>query len=219
VTPNARSRVVGRTMKLGRLCLLALTGIALAPLIARAQSTADKRLEDYIALTIFASPYATAQRPEQWCYYAKPDRTYNWWYLIAPGSGALAPLRTFGGFGIPFSVTMYGKPQNSGAIVVGYVIDPDRLIVDLQPFPPFSASATDCAIGLRILADSPYPITGLAADLALETETDPASEYRYWSLSAGTYAVRSILAIPASFQVGGKDVAGRVIVAFGAKLS
>jgi len=206
-------------MKLGRRSLLALGAIALAPVIAQAQSTADKRLEDYIALAKFASPYATAQKAEQWCYYAKADRAYSWWYLTNPRSGALAPVQTFGGFGIPFSVTVYGEPQNNGAIVVGYVIDPGRSIVDLQSVPPFSASATDCAIGLRILADSPYPITGLAADLALETEIDPASEYRYWPFSDGTYAVRSILAIPASFRVGSKDVAGRVLVAFGAKLS
>jgi hypothetical protein len=174
---------------------------------------ADQKLGDFIRLSQYGSPYAGAQFPEQWCYYTKTDRSYDWWYFTDAGSGVPGAVQAQNGFGIPFIFYSYGTPLQ-GAIVVGYVVDGGPPVASLDPVSPPTASTADCAIGARILTNGPYPVAGLAKNLASETVVDPAPEYRLWSMGGKFRRVRLVMAIPASFQVGGAPVKGRLLVGF-----
>lgn len=176
---------------------------------------ADQQIENFIRVVQFASPYGNNVRiPEQWCYYTKTELAYNWWYLTSPKTGILTPIQGGNGFVIPFALDNYSVSQ--GVIIVGYVIDGGTSKIPLSKV-SFSSPAP-CRIGTEILTRGPYPITGIASDLANMTAVDAAPEYHYWPLLRRFHAARWILAIPTSFQVGGdEEVAGRIIVAFSAK--
>jgi hypothetical protein len=198
-----------------RLCcwLVCLTAIAAGYARAQAQP-ADQRLDEFVKLSQFGSPYnSDLQIPEQWCYYTKVDHGYRWWYLADAVSGAFSAVQMGNGFAIPFIFSTYGT-RRKGSIVVGYAIDggaPKAALTKVS-----IANSTPCRMGTEILTRGPYPIAGIAADLAVLTMVDPAPEYRYWPLLGRFHGVRSILAIPASFQVGSDEVAGRIIIAFSA---
>ena len=176
---------------------------------ARAQP-ADLRLSEFIRLNLFASPFAGVQIPEQWCYYSQTDLGYSWWYLTDSASGVLGAVPAQNGFGIPFGGS-YGSGTN-GAIIVGYVVDRGPPAGNLAKASPPGATTSACAIGAQILAGGPYPIVGLAADLALQASTDPAPEYRYWIVKGSYHRVRLIQVIPVSFQIGNSAVAGRLVL-------
>lgn len=186
--------------------VLALSGGASAQM-----TSADQRLENFIRLNQFASPYAGGQFPEQWCYYTNTDHTYSWWYLSDSVSGTLAAVQAQNGFGIPFTVKSYG---GTAAILVGYEVKGGSSTADLEPVSSFAANASECDIGIRILTNGPYPIVGLARNLAAQTATDPAHEYRIWFMRSTYHRVRLISAIPVSFQVGSNQIAGRIVLGF-----
>jgi hypothetical protein len=174
---------------------------------------ADQKLGDFLRLSQYGSPYAGAQFPEQWCYYAKVDKDYDWWYLTDAVSGVLGAVQAQNGFGIPFVFDNYGTPLQ-GAIIVGYVIDGGPPLAPLDPVSPPAANTADCAVGERILTGGPYPIVGLAKNFASQAVVDPAPEYRLWSMGGKFHRVRWVMAIPVSFLVGSNLVAGRIVVAF-----
>lgn len=186
-------------------------------MMARAGAQAaspDQRLEDFIKVNQFASPYAGAQTPDQWCYYTKTDRGYSWWYVADRAPDSLKAVPVNNGFGIPFVVTPYSGVPTVGALAVGYVVDGGTPSASLEQVSSFAASASTCPIGVRILNNGPYPVVGLAKDLALQTVVDPAPEYRLWLVGGRYHQVRLISMIPVSFQVGADKVAGKIVLGF-----
>jgi hypothetical protein len=183
------------------------------PTYLQAQSpTADRRLEAYVALAQFASPYAGGVFPDQWCYYTTTDVSYTRWYVEDPRSGRLTPLEVRRAFSVPFMTNPYGA-QTTAAILVGYVVDGGPPGPDLSAV-SFATNPAECSIGLRVLTNGPYPIAELATDIALQTAADPAHEYRVWQAGRQYHHVRLISAIPVSFQVDRTKVAGRVLLGF-----
>lgn len=175
-------------------------------------SPSDRRLEDFIELNRFASPYASAKVPDQWCYYKKSDRTYNWWYFSSGKSESLTPVEVRGAFGVPITIAQYGHVPMIGALVVGYVIDGGRL-AELEPV-SFSSNPPSCALGIQILVNGPFPVVSLAKDLAKQTVVDPAPEYRIWAMEGGHRRVRFVSAIPVEFSIDGSPIAGRIVLGF-----
>jgi hypothetical protein len=184
------------------------------PSFASAQTpTAGERLEEFVRLTQFASTYSAGVKfPAQWCYSAKFDRTYNAWYLTNALTGDLKASRVQNTFAIPFILDKYGI-LTKGAIVVGYAIDGGTPTGSLSPS-PVAAWSRDCPIGTELLTRAPYRVARLATDLSMQTLIDPAPEYQYWYVYGRPRRVRLILAIPASFQIGANEVAGRILLAF-----
>jgi hypothetical protein len=192
-------------------CLAASSVLSASGLGAARAQTADQRLTEYIRLSLYTSPYAGAQIPEQWCYYTQPDVSYTWWYVTDSATGVLGALQAQNGFGIPFADADGGP---NGAIIVGYVVGTGTPVAALGAVAPAARHEPACAIGARILSGGPYPIVGLAADLAHQASLDPAPEYRFWLVN-GTYRrVRLIQVIPVSFQIGNAPAAGQLVLGF-----
>jgi hypothetical protein len=189
-------------------------GLVVAPGTGAKAASPDQRLEDFIQVNQFGSPYAGAQIPEQWCYYTRTDRGYSWWYVADRAPDNLRAVPVGNGFGIPFVVTPYSGVPTLGALAVGYVVDGGAPSASLEPVSTFASGAPACSIGVRILSNAPYPVVGLAKDLALQTVVDPAAEYRLWLVSGRYHRVRLISMIPVSFQVGSDKVAGRLVLGF-----
>jgi hypothetical protein len=198
---------------LRRRFLAVALGLALAsPAAAQLAPPAYQRVQDLIELTQSASPYRFASPPSaQWCFTARSDLTYNRWYMDdVVGAFGAVPVRNV--FTVPFVLGTYGQPR-VGALVVGYAVDGGPPIVPLAPAAP-PVGAAECSVGATIFVAAPYPVNGIAQDLALQTMSDPAPEYRYWPVLGHTRRVRFILEIPVGFAVGADVVAGRIIVGF-----
>jgi hypothetical protein len=173
-----------------------------------AQAQPEEPLSEFIRLNLFASPFAGVQIPEQWCYYTPTDLGYNSWYVRDSASGVLGAVQAQNGFGIPFSGSYGGA---IGAIIVGYVVDGGPPAGNLTNASPRGANIPACAIGARILTGGPYPIVGLAANLAHQASVDPAPEYRVWTVKGSYHRVRLIQVIPISFQIANSAAAGRLV--------
>jgi hypothetical protein len=178
---------------------------------ASAQSKAPhQRLEEFIQLNQFASPYRGAATIDRWCYYPHIDKGDSWWYVENPTAG-LDAIQVWNGFGIPLVSGAYGR---GGALVVGYFVDRTTPAPDLDPVPPFSPNLKDCATGARILLDGPFPIVGLAKDIGARAAIDPAHEYRMWRMKGTYHRVRWISLIPVAYQVGNNQIAGSIVLGF-----
>jgi hypothetical protein len=175
--------------------------------------TADARLGDFIQLNMFTSPYAGAQIPMQWCYTSRTDQAYDWWYLQDSASTNSVAVQAQSAFAIPFTPGAAYASGTIGAIVVGYIVDGGTPMGGLSNVAPPTPKTPGCAIGSRILTNGPYPIVGLATDIAHQASVDPAPEYRYWIINGTYHRVRLIQVIPISFQIGNSAAAGRLVLA------
>jgi hypothetical protein len=185
--------------------------VALAIPAGLQAQTADRRLTEYIRLSLYTSPYAGAQIPDDWCYYARTGLSYSWWYVKDSITGALGAVQAQNGFGIPFAGRDGGS---SGAIIVGYVVVGGTPAAGLANVTPPAPREPACATGARILNGGPYPIVGLAADFAHQVSVDAAPEYRLWLVNGAYRRVRLIQLIPASFQTGNDPAAGQLVLGF-----
>ena len=203
-------RLIARLLSLLSSCVgFCITTIA----VAQSPPPASDRLEAFIRVTQFSSPYSVGARfPVQWCYAIHVEPGYNYWYFTDALSEELKAVRVGNAFEIPFLFESYGDPRR-GSIVAGYAIDGGSLPDPLSPasVAPWS---TDCPLGAEILSRAPYPVVRIATDLSKQTLIDPAPEYHYWQLNGRSRRVRLILAIPVTFQVGANEVAGRIVLAF-----
>lgn len=184
-----------------------------APAAAQLPPPAYQRLQHLIELTQAASPYRDHARTEpQWCFSAKTDPGYAWWYVDDAVSGAFGAVPVTNVFTMPFTFESYGQAQ-VGAVIVGYAVDGGVPVVPLAPAAA-PIGARDCSLGATLFIAAPYPVVGVPQDVARQTMTDPAPEYHYWLVEGRTRRVRFILEIPVAFAVGADVVAGRIIVGF-----